>query len=424
MKILMSRSPSKLIDLDGQGALTDASFHCYGAALNRGQISNNRRPVLGKKGFRVLDSDLHVSEPGDLYDRYLEEPFRSRAPILTHSDVTGVGKWLIEGEMLPIWADWEEFSQANEKLKGKKQSTPSQANAFVHGFDAKTTLQAMDIEGIDIAVLYRTVAGLMGMAMEHFEPEFSIALCRAYNNWLYDYCQTDSDRLKGVALIPFRSVDLAIKETQRAIKDLGFLGVTLHPEPVDGRLLYDKEMEPLWDEFERLGTTVGLHGTSTAPSREDISRKYLKHPAGRTLTHTVSFPTQMMTSMAGLILSGLLERHPGVKVAFLEANCSWLPWFLYRLDDQWTKYGDSPLKHPPSYYFHRQCYISTEVDDILVQDVVSRLGDDSIVLSSDYPHPDSSFPHAIDEFLALDLSDDTKRKILWDNCARFYGIED
>ena len=58
-----------------------------------------------------------------------------------------------------------------------------------------------------------------------------------------------------------------------------------------------------------------------------------------------------------------------------------------------------------------------------MQDVVSRVGDESIVLSSDYPHPDSSFPHAIDEFLELDLSDETKRKILWDNCARFYGID-
>jgi predicted TIM-barrel fold metal-dependent hydrolase len=115
-----------------------------------------------------------------------------------------------------------------------------------------------------------------------------------------------------------------------------------------------------------------------------------------------------------------------MKVAFLEGNCSWLPWWLYRLDDQWAKFGAGEtvrLSEKPSTYFLRQCYISVDADERLVEDVVDRLGDDRIVFSTDYPHPDSAYPHATDEFLSIEgLSNATKGKILWDNCARLYGL--
>jgi predicted TIM-barrel fold metal-dependent hydrolase len=244
----------------------------------------------------------------------------------------------------------------------------------------------------------------------------------AYNNWLHDYCAGDPARLKGVAILPLQAIDLAIEEARRVVNDLGFVGVTVHCEPVDGRLLYDAAVEPLWDEIERLGVAACLHGTSTAPGIEDVSRKFLRHPAGRTLTHAISFPTQMMGAMSGLILSGVLERHPAMRTAFLEANCSWLPWLLYRLDDQQKKYTDSPLSLAPSEYFKRQCFISMEVDEDLASGVIEYMGDDHLVLSTDYPHPDSAFPKAIEEFFEQDMLEDTRRKILWDNCARLYNL--
>ena len=77
----------------------------------------------------------------------------------------------------------------------------------------------------------------------------------------------------------------------------------------------------------------------------------------------------------------------------------------------------------PSDYFLRQCFISVDVDEDLVRDVIRRIGNDNIVISTDYPHADSHWPNAIDSFMAVeDLSSDSRRKILWDNCARLYGI--
>ena len=113
-------------------------------------------------------------------------------------------------------------------------------------------------------------------------------------------------------------------------------------------------------------------------------------------------------------------------MAFLEGNCAWLPWLLYRLDERSRLHGplaDVPLSRKPSEYFLHQCFISVDPDEYLITDVVNRLGDDNLVVSTDYPHIDAHFPHAIDEFFEIGgLSDANRRKILWDNCARLYNL--
>ena len=113
-------------------------------------------------------------------------------------------------------------------------------------------------------------------------------------------------------------------------------------------------------------------------------------------------------------------------MAFLEGNCAWLPWLLYRLDERAKLHGplaDVPLSKKPSDYFFQQCFISVDPDEYLVTDVIKRIGDETILISTDYPHIDAHFPHALDEFFEIDdISDASRRKILWDNCARLYGM--
>ena len=81
------------------------------------------------------------------------------------------------------------------------------------------------------------------------------------------------------------------------------------------------------------------------------------------------------------------------------------------------------MAEAPSAYFRRQCWISIEPDEEPARYALDYLGNDKIVYSTDYPHGDSKFPHATEQLLRLDLSDEDRRKILWDNCAAFYGLE-
>jgi predicted TIM-barrel fold metal-dependent hydrolase len=171
---------------------------------------------------------------------------------------------------------------------------------------------------------------------------------------------------------------------------------------------------------------LAFHGTSGGASKDYVSNRFRGHANFRTLNHASSFPLELMLAMGAMIVGGVLEKFPALRVGFLEGNCGWLPWWLHRLDDQWKKYGSGEstrLSGLPSEYFTRQCFIGTDVDEALLRVVIDDIGDDNIVMSVDYPHADGPYPHGLDTFLALTgVGADSKRKIMWDNCVRLYGF--
>jgi predicted TIM-barrel fold metal-dependent hydrolase len=131
-------------------------------------------------------------------------------------------------------------------------------------------------------------------------------------------------------------------------------------------------------------------------------------------------------AMASMATGGVLERHPKLRCAFLEGTAGWLGWLLWRLDDHWEKFSpgcEQQLSMLPSEYFKRQCYIALDVDEEPAVKVIKEIGAEYFVCSTDYPHPDGAFPEAFKQFFGLPLSDDQRRKILWENCARLYQIE-
>jgi predicted TIM-barrel fold metal-dependent hydrolase len=133
-----------------------------------------------------------------------------------------------------------------------------------------------------------------------------------------------------------------------------------------------------------------------------------------------------MTALVSMIGGGVLDRFPRLRVAFLEANCSWAPWLIGRLQDQYEDYvgrHEIALARRVRDYFLENCVVSVEADEEAAHLYVEHFGDDNVGFSTDYPHPDSKFPHAVDKFLTLPLSDETRRKILWDNTARLYRID-
>ena len=103
-----------------------------------------------------------------------------------------------------------------------------------------------------------------------------------------------------------------------------------------------------------------------------------------------------------------------------------MPFLLWRLDEHWEQEGDvyaPELKMPPSEYFKRQCFASVEADEEPVKYVIDYMGNERLVFSTDFPHGDSKFPTSVARFLKLPIGDEDKRKVLWDNCAQYYGIK-
>jgi predicted TIM-barrel fold metal-dependent hydrolase len=376
---------------------------------------------MARNGFRIVDSDLHVNEPPNLYTDYLDRKFLDRAPRwIGDPDVLG---WDVQdGKAMD--ARWRRREVGSRDLLSKRKRD-HYADELEHGYTPEIALRAMDREGIDVAIVFRTHAH-MAIHVEGQDPRYSLAVCQAFNNWLKDFTAADPKRLRGAAILALNDTAAAAKEAERAVKDLGFLAVTLVPSVLDDRMLHDPECDRLWATLQDLDIPVTFHDTSGGFSSKNPGYWFREHPNNLVLTHAFSFPLTLMMAIGCFTVGGVLERFPRLRAAFLEGNCSWLPWLLYRLDEQWEIFGegqDTELKQRPSEYFKERCFVSVEADGEFLGQVVEAIGDDNIVLSTDYPHPDSNYPFAVEKFLGLSkVSDSTKRKILWDNCARLYNL--
>ena len=120
---------------------------------------------------------------------------------------------------------------------------PHYAAAHARGYDAETHLQAMDIEGIDVAVIYGTRGRQVLMHDDH-DPQVAAALARAHNNWTRDFCAQDPARLKFAAQLAFHDVPSAVAEARRAVRELGAVAVIGNPNPINGRHVHDPHFEP------------------------------------------------------------------------------------------------------------------------------------------------------------------------------------
>ena len=261
-----------------------------------------------KDGFKILDSDMHLREPADLWDKYMDPEWRDRAPKILSSTARSSAMVLIEGKILQGYKPSYrggifDATRIDEEI----------ADYRAQGFDAKTQLQAMDREGLDVAALYPSI-GLGIMMRDDMDPKLAAAIARAYNNWLYDFCQTDPKRLKGVAMLPLHDPNEAVKEAQRAVGKLGFIGAFARPEPLRNLPWHSRYFDSLWSALEELGVPLGFHSATAAGEVPQIGDRFGDNLL---LRHVVSHPMENMMAMADTIGGGVCERHPKLKLAFL-----------------------------------------------------------------------------------------------------------
>ncbi|NER84557.1 MAG: amidohydrolase [Leptolyngbya sp. SIO1D8] len=288
-------------------------------------------------------------------------------------------------------------------------------------YDPESHVQSMIQMGIDIAFVYPTY-GLWLWAIDSMAPQVAGAFTRAYNTWLFEeFCSYDPERLKGVGAANPHQPEKMVSDLQQIVK-YGSKAVFLRPNPVKGKLLSDPAFEPFWAECEVLGIAVGIHeGTHSQLPTAGAERFN-----SRFALHACSHPMEQMMALLALIEGGVLERHPKLKVGFLEAGCGWLPYWLWRLDEEYENLHwevKDNVKIKPSEYFHRQCFISVEPSEPYLAEMIEYIGIDKLLLGSDFPHMDHQ-PDIVEELVRQEnkFSRDTLKKILWDNPCYFYGL--
>jgi uncharacterized protein len=395
------------------------------------------------RSHRFIDSDAHVLEPADMFERYLEPDFRSPMPV-AWSDYRGeplafgfkleIPSPTGERHVMPFGRDPlnAERNARNGGISfdaGARVALPGHDEAYTDfarkGFAPETYPLAMDRTGIDYMVVYPTV-GLLSTAVPDLAPETAAAYRRAYNNWLHDFCASAGGRVFGAASVDLRDAMEAAREARRCVKDFGFKAVHINPVPVGRHRLYDTFYEPLWSMLEELNVPLAIH-TGTGTAADDMLYHYL--PGLRTAQTTVAFTIGNMLACTALIMGGVLERHPRLRVVHLESGAGWVPFWLDRLaasvQGGFRGLEIPGLKMSPIDYFRRQCYISADPDDPGIKQVIDALGDENIVTATDFAHPEGRrYARAVQELLELrGVSADSKRKIMWDNALRLYPIQ-
>jgi predicted TIM-barrel fold metal-dependent hydrolase len=366
-----------------------------------------------KEGLRFVDSDMHIQEPGDLFEKYLNPAFKSRVTSAVGAD----GKlshrsWIIDGLPASMDVELQQYrkkpasSRASGPILGSATGQLSASRSAATGrlrfaierdYDAEAQIMAMQMEGIDIAVLFPT-GGLSLISRNGMDPQLSLALSQAYNNWIHEFCQYSPNQLKFAAMLPLHDVNLACQELVRCVRELGAVASFIRPNLLNGHYWHSNYWDPLYSLHEELDVAWCFHEGTGAWS----SHMNELYGENRFYRHVASHWIEMQQALIAQIISGVFEFHPKLRVGYLEAQNSWVPGLLSRIEWDYANYRDSHapyLSLTPKEYFQRNCWAGVEGSEPEIASTASLIGADHMCISTDYPHFDSNFPNVSSNLL-------------------------
>jgi uncharacterized protein len=362
--------------------------------------------------YHLVSADQHINEPPDLWLSRVERKFADRVPRQEYFPEQGGHAWIMEGVADPIefglnssagkdpmlisrWSPWEEIRRG--------------------GYDPAARLVEMDLAAVDAGINFPTPRLTIGVATTA-DPELHLAMVRAYNDWLFEYCAHAPDRLFGCAVLPNCGVDEAVAELERVMGRPGFAGPVINSYP-HGDSVLSSDDDPLWAAIEESGYPLTIHVLLS-------DQRPVARPAGglpgdlRMWDCTHRFNEFMF--------SGVFDRFPGLQLVFTEVDAGWVPFFKEQLDNRYMRTAhamDYGLTRPPSEYFddHVACAFIT---DTFAIDNRYAIGVENMLWSDDFPHAGSDWPHT-HRTIAASFSGIPKTErqlILAKNAVRLYHL--
>ena len=352
-----------------------------------------------KHRMPVFDGDGHVLETDEQLDRHYEGSWAH-----THR--------LAGMTIFPGLDGWSRSVQISEQDAGRR---------YWHT-DAGVWADILERMGLEGSVLYPTIGLAYGLMRE---IGFATATATAYNNWLEAEYTLKDDRLFGVGLMPVENPEGAITELRRCRNDRrGFVAMLLPSVTASGRTYGDPSFWPVYEEAERVGMPLALHGAPSVGFGFDHFRPFVK-------VHTLEHPFPLMIQLTDMMFSGVFDDFPGLKVAYLEGGASWVPFMMDRLDYEYESVQGAEIRrkvrHKPSWYMTEtdNFWVSCEMGERALKYVVDMMGSERILYASDFPHEPTEEDLMTDVPAFLDnpdFDDTVKANVLYNNARRFYGI--
>jgi predicted TIM-barrel fold metal-dependent hydrolase len=385
----------------------------------------------------LITTDCHITPPLDLADE-LPEAQRSQVP---HLETRDDGVFLVRPNLLPDTMKGTDMGNMMTRMleQGVKiedvDDEPAVArvlqgdccDAATPGFTAKSFITDLERDGVVGAVLIGSSA--FGISDD---LDADIAYTRLVNDWIHDEFKDELHRFAPGISLPLGDVDASVKELERAA-GLG-LRPALLPDVIAAKPYVLPEWEPLWEAAESLGVPLQTHvGTSRGIEPWTAMTAHQYGQGATTAFAMVS--VGMAETVAWFACSGILERHPDLKVVMTECSAGWLAWAMHFFDHHYfgrfggeflTKQGYESMKQtemPPSYYIKRQISC-TFMDDPVAIHNREFTGLECLMWGNDYPHEEGVFPDS-QEWVEKQFSGVPEEEILQivhDNAAEVFGL--
>jgi predicted TIM-barrel fold metal-dependent hydrolase len=348
---------------------------------------------LHPQRLMIVSCDGHVGAPVEDYRDYVDPDRRG-----------DFDEWLAGYD--PMWIatqakDPNRQETLSESYKREWMRNEKVAQGAQGTWDAASRLRSLDADGIVADVLFpddqsANPPPFMGFTREFnrpFEkecpPALKLAGARAYNRWLADFCAAAPDRLLGLALVgTLADVEGAVAEVRWA-KANGLAGVVLP-------LVYynihepfwnDPGLDPLWAACAELGMPIHTHTGQGSPyygTGDDAAILFALE-----CTYWPHRPLWFLT------LSGVFERHPGLRLMLTEQGSHWVPEMLATMDamaadPKFAYSARKQLSMKPSDYFHRQCWLGSSLVRRFEIEQRQAIGVDKMMWGWDFPHIESA----------------------------------
>ena len=414
------------------------------------------------KDFASFDCDAHVAEPARIWERAEDNLTRDELAALKQSmwydshthqmTVNGtVGAGIRSKEGAGTAGAINLISVAGPGLKHPIQRafnvrnlrpetalTKEQAAYIDHNgaYEPKARIKDMNTQGIDQVMIIPSDIDTYPWIQD---GRGAAALCKAYNEWAWEYCQEDPERLFFAALLPLQDPKSAVRELYR-VADKGCRVGLVRPIDAMGNYPLQPKFDPLWKAMEDTGVVYGMHpfpalGSLKPPgysaqhsASELINRTLVSANIPHTfLTNVQNFQAEASLWVVSALMSGFFERFPKVNAAVFEASSTWLSFVLDECDKYYKLYKNErslpPLKQLPSETFMQRCVTGFEGDEA-PPSRMPEFYEDILVWSSDvYHHDGDDVWRAMQTMQQCDLSPARQAKFLGENARRIYRID-
>ncbi len=388
--------------------------------------------ALALEGLRVVDADTHLTEAHDLWTKRAPAAYRDRVPHV-EPGADGRPTWIVDDNELGFAGGGGVIARDGSKGRAAEALFEWTLDRIhVAAYDPVARLEVMDDSGIWAQVTFPNAIGLGGQGLSSkVDDERLRRVCiEIYNDAMAEVQQESGNRLLPMPVLPAWEVDAAVREAER-VAALGLRGVNLTSDPQDlgAPDLASRAWDPLWEVCAALGLPVHFHIGASLTTMTFFDNYPWESQAEDTklaIGGALLFVGNARV-VTNVILSGMLDRHPALKVVSVESGVGWIPFILDALDYEMSENAPGELEKLsmlPSEYFKRQLYATFWFETRDLPALIHAVGEDNVLFETDFPHPTCLYPKPLDTVAGpmSVLAPEVQRKILGENAARLYRI--